>query len=135
MEFYEVCYVVYAFFRAHPDILHLGGPELCQDSFPSNLTFEENSSPKISLTLCGVPQPVVQGEFNGETLIVVNTSVNSYTHNYTLQLPQLTQRACGKELTVKTTGHNGSLIKKTRIFLNNCKYFYCINWIRVLSQF
>ena len=123
MEFYETIYIGYEYFNVHIDVLHLGEPELCQDSFPKNLTFADKSSPKIYFTLCGVPQPVVLGHFVGQTLVVQQISVNNYTHKYTLQLPQVTQIACGKELTVTATGRNSTIIMKTRIFVVNCKFF------------
>ena len=109
-------------------ILHLGGPEFCQGDFPSNDTFDEKSSPRVSITLCGVPPPVVEAEFLGVKLTVVNKTIDSYTHNYTLELPQLTKTACGEELTVTATvtatGYNRNLTEKMKIFLKNCKYHY-----------
>ena len=108
------------------DVLHLGGPKLCQDSFPSNFTFDDNSSPRINVTLCGVPQPVVRGDFIGETLNVQNTTVNDFTHNYTLHLPLLTQLACGKNLTVTANNSIGGILTETtQIFVRNCKYDNC----------
>ena len=112
-----------AYFYVDIDILHLGGPELCQDSFPSNFTFDDKSSRSINITLCGIPQPVLQGEFNGQKLKVLNSTVNKYTYNYTLQLPELTQTVCGEDLTITATGNNGTLNKTTKIFVENCKYF------------
>ena len=103
-------------------LLFLGGPELCQGNFQSNYTFDDNSSPIINVTLCGIPRPVVQVIFIDEKLDVLNTTVNTYTHIYALQIPRLSQRTCGKELTVIATGHNGILTKKTKIFIGSCKY-------------
>ena len=113
--------------------LYLGGPDFCHDGFPSNFTFDDNSSPRILITLCGVPQPVLQGKFIGQKLIVKYTTVNRYTHNFTLQLPLLTQRACGKELQVTATGHNGTLTDRTKIFVKNCKYDCHVYSILVFS--
>ena len=105
--------------------LHLGRPKYCQDYLQSSYTFDVNDiSPTINITLCGVPQPVVEGHFIGKTLIVTSSTVNDYTFNYTLQLPQLEQAACGKELTITAKGYNGTLTNKTKIFVKNCKYFY-----------
>lgn len=117
------------------DILHLGGPELCQDNFPSNFTFDDKRSPQINITLCGVPQPKVQGTFNRQNLSVLGTTVNSYTHTFTLQLPQLTQTECGKELTIIATENNHTLTYQTKIFVENCKYDYYIHYILVLRYF
>ena len=128
-------------FTSIMDVLHLGGPELCQEDFPSNYTFDDKSSPKINITLCGVPQPQVQGEFIKENLNVLNTTVINYLHNYILQLPQLTQTVCGKELTVTATvkgnEYDGTLSKTTKIFVENCKYFYysCLFITLVLHHF
>ena len=105
-------------------ILHLGGPEFCQGDLPSNDTFDEKSSPRVNITLCGVPPPVVAAEFLGLKLAVVSTAVNNYTHKYTLELPQLTKTVCGQELTVTATGYNRNLSDKMKIFVKNCKYDY-----------
>ena len=104
--------------------MHLGGPELCQDCFPSNFTFDENSSPRINVTIYGAPQPKVQAEFNGQVINVRNETLNTYTHNFTLELPRLTQAACGKELKMTITGNNRTLTNKTKIFPKDCKYAY-----------
>lgn len=115
---------MYDNFYVYIGILHLGGPIFCQDDYPKDFTFDENYSPRINKTVCGVPAPERQGEFIGQKLNVLNTKVNSYTHNYTLELPRLTQKTCGKELTVKATGCNGLLTEKTKIFVKKCKYEY-----------
>ena len=109
------------------DVLHLGGPELCQESFPSNFTFDDQNPPRINITLCGVPQPKVQGLFNGHSVQVLKETVNSYTHNFTLQLPLLTQTDCGKELTITATENNRTLNYTTQIFVKNCKYDYYVH--------
>lgn len=89
------------------------------------MTFDDNSSLKINLIVCGVPRPVVEGKFIGKTLNAQNATVNSFTTNYTLELPQLTQTTCGKELTITATGLNDkSITLKTKIFLRNCKYAF-----------
>ena len=121
-EFYENYYETHGFY-VDLDVLHLGGPELCQDSFPSNFTFGENSSPKVNITLCGVPNPEVEGKFIDQKLAVSYGMVNKYTRNYKLQLPILTQIACGKELAITATakGRNDTLNIRTKIFLEKCK--------------
>ena len=81
-----------------------------------------------------MPQPNVQGEFNGLTLTAQNATVNTYIHNYMLQLPTLTQKVCGNKLTITATGHNGTLTFKTEIFLKDCKYDYYIHLI-LLNNF
>ena len=121
-EFYENYYETHGLY-IDLDVLHLGGPELCQDSFPSNFTFGENSSPKVNITLCGVPNPKVEGKFIDQKLAVSYGMVNKYTRNYKLQLPILTQIACGKELAITATakGRNDTLNIRTKIFLEKCK--------------
>ena len=93
---------------------------------PSNLTFDDSSSPRINVVLCGVPQPQVRAKFIDEELNVMNRTINNYKHNYTLGLPRLTQMVFGKELTVVATGHNGTLTKNVQIFVRNCKYDYYV---------
>ena len=102
--------------------MHLGGPHYCQHGFPATYSFDDNSSPRINITLCGVPQPLVQGVFSDQNLTVLSRTVNRYTYIFTLQLLLLTQTACGKELTLTSTGYNGTLTKKCKIFVETCKY-------------
>ena len=73
-----------------------------------------------------MPEPVVRAEFDGLKVNVLNTAVNNYTFSYTLELPRVRQIACGKDLTVTATGYNGTLTKKTKIFVRNCKSGCCI---------
>lgn len=125
MDVIEIHGKTFIYFYVDIGVLHLGGPEFCQGGFPINFTFEENSTPRISVTICGLPQPEVQVEFIGQNVKVTNATVNSYTYNYTLLLPQLTQKTCGKELTITATGlDDAQIADKTIIFLENCKYDY-----------
>ena len=95
----------------------------------------ENSSPRINITLCGKPQPAVHVEFIDPNVKVTNATINSFTYNYTLQLPRLTPETCGKELTITATGFNNTRINDTtKIFLENCKYNY-YDYIVVLNHF
>ena len=121
---------MFVYFYVDIDVLYLGKPEFCQGGFPSNFTFEDNSSPRIVITLCGVPQPLVEAEFAGQKLNFIKGALNSYTHTFTLELPLLTQTKCGRELQVTATGHNGtSITDKTKIFLKNCKYDFYVHLI------
>ena len=115
--------------------MHLGGPHYCQHGFPATYSFDDNSSPRINTTLCGVPQPLVQGVFSDQNLTVLSGTVNRYTYIFTLQLLLLTQRACGKELTLTSTGYNGTLTKKCKIFVETCKYRNHNYLIPVLHDF
>ena len=63
----------------------------------------------------------MKAEFLGLRVNVLNRTLNGYTFNYTLELPQLIQTGFGKDLTVTATGNNGTLTKKSKIFLRNCK--------------
>ena len=103
------------------DNLHLGGPQFCQDSFPSNITFHDEGSPRIKITLCGVPATKVEWKYSGRKVSVLNEKINKYTHNFTLELPQLRKIDSDKELTVTASGHNGILNKTTKICRGNCK--------------
>ena len=129
LYFGEIYYEMCDNFNIDIDILHLGGPEFCQGDFPNNYTFDENNSPRINKILCGVPQPVVEAEFTGKTVHVQSARVNTYTHNYTLLLPKLTQKTCGGELIVTATENNKTLTRKVQIFIRNCKYNYYVNFI------
>ena len=104
------------YFHIYIDALYLGGPQLFQGGLPAYYSFDDNSSPKINIIVFGVPQPIVEGEIIYKKLNVLNKSVNTYTHNFTMELPQMTQKACGKELTVIATGYNGTLIEKVKSF-------------------
>ena len=48
------------------------------------------------------------------------TKINSYTYKYLIELPQLTQRVCGRELVVNASGNK--IKEKRLVFLTNCKY-------------
>ena len=109
-------------FYIDKDIFDLGGPDFCQGRLPTISTFDDKSSPRMITTLCGVPQPKVEGEFVGQKLKVIDAAINSYTHSFILQLPLLTQNACGRELQVTATGYNGISTEKTKIFVKNCKF-------------
>lgn len=73
-------------------------------------------------------------EFIDANVKVINGTINSFTYNYTVQLPKLTQKTCGKELTITATGFNDTQITITKIFLENCKYYY-YDYIVVLNHF
>ena len=74
-----------------------------------------------------MPEPVLKAQFLGVRVNVLNTTVNRYTFNYTLELPRLTQIACGKDLTVTATGHYDALTKTTKILVKDCKFVYFIH--------
>lgn len=108
------------------DNLHLGGPQFCQGSLPSNIKFDDKGSPKIEITLCGVPVPKVACKFYGRKVSVLNKKINSYTYNFTRELPQLTKKGSGKTLIVTASGQNGTLYQATKIYAENCKFDHYI---------
>ena len=63
----------------------------------------------------------MKAEFLNLRVNVLNTTLNRYTFNYTLELPRFMQNGCGKDLTLTVTGNNDTLTKKTKIFVRNCK--------------
>ena len=69
------------------------------------------------MILRGVSQPKVKGELMGQNINVIDTTVNSYTNSFILQLPQLIQNAYGRELQVTTFVYNGTSTYKTKSFL------------------
>ena len=73
-----------------------------------------------------MPEPVLKGEFLGLRVNVLKAAVNSYTFRYTLELPRVGEISCGKDLTITAAGYNGTLTKKTKIFVRNCKSGCCI---------
>ena len=62
-------------------------------------------------------------------------TIDSYTHNYTLQLQRLNQMSCGKELTLRAIGNNGVIDDETKVFVKNCKYEYYVHVILALNLF
>ena len=87
---------------------------------PKSFIFDENSSPRIIITLLGVSQPKVKGELMGQKINVIDATVNSYRNSFILQLPLLTENACGRESQVLTIVYNGTSTYKTKI----CKCDY-----------
>ena len=102
-------------------LLYLGGPVFCKDPLPSNYTFGRNVKPLVNLTVCGVPAPNVTWSFHDKDGIAKRRSVKNFTYEYSIQLEELTQRTCGRNLVLNVTGHNST--KETlRLFVDRCKY-------------
>lgn len=104
--------------------LRLGGPQFCQGDFNNSYSFDENATEKIEIILCGFPEPTARWKFDDSAFNnVTPTPVNSYTFKYSIQLPQLTQKMCGKELAFEATGgiNRTKVIRIRNIFLNSCK--------------
>ena len=75
----------------------------------------------------------MKAKFLGLSVNVLNTTLNHYTFNYTLELPRLMQNACGKDLTLTATGNNDTLTTKTKIFVRNCKSdpYICLFFLKL----
>ena len=88
----------------------------------SNYTFGSNVTQVINFTMRGVPAPNVTWTFH-----VVNADygtrepIDSYIYKYSIQLPNLTQKTCGRKLVVKAIGHNITE-GETKVFVTDCKY-------------
>lgn len=103
--------------------LYLGELEFCLEDFPSNYSFNEFATEKLTITLYGVPPPTVQWKFHDDEVKETNhTTINSYTYQDVVTLPKLTQEMCGKKPLFNATGYNNStLMGNSSIFLNECK--------------
>ena len=102
-------------------LLHLGGPVFCKGDLQSNYTFGRNVRPSINLTLCGVPPPNVTWSFHGKDGIAKRDITDYYRYEYFVQLPQLTQETCGRNLALNLTGHS-SIVKELQLLLDSCEY-------------
>ena len=102
-------------------MLYLGGPEFCNGELPSSYNFSNNDDQIIKIILCGVPAPDLEWRLSDGAVMPANrTAINSYTYQYLIELPQLTQRVCGRELVVNASGNK--IEEKRPVFLTNCKY-------------
>ena len=103
-------------------LLYLGGPEFCKEDLQSSYSFG-NVTPLINVTICGVPAPTLQWRFHNGVVTDADRKAgsNSYTYEYLIQLPRITQRTCGRELWLNATGYNTTVIR-SRVFSTSCKY-------------
>ena len=103
-------------------MLYLGGPEFCYGHLQSSYNFSNNTDQVIRILLCGVPAPVLEWRLHDSAFMPVNrTAINSYTYEYLIKLPPLTQRICGRELVLNASG-NKPILENRTVFLTNCKY-------------
>ena len=103
-------------------MLYLGGPEFCYGDLQSSYNFSNNVNQEIGVTLCGVPAPDLEWRVHGDTFMPARrTAVNSYTYEYLIELPELTQKICGRELVLNASGYK-PILKNRTVFLTNCKY-------------
>ena len=88
----------------------------------SNYTFGSNVTPVISFTLRGVPAPnvtwLLHKDYAGNAS---REQSDSYTYEYSIQLPKLTQKTCGRQLVMKVSGYNMAE-RTTTVFVTKCKY-------------
>ena len=106
----------------HVCLVYLGGPEICEKVSQPNYTLNFNVSPVINVVLCGVPAPILHWRFiDGSSAMATRKKIKSYTYKYLIHMPKLTQKTCGRELTLIATG---SVVLKWRkqLFFANCKY-------------
>ena len=71
--------------------------------------------------MCGVPAPIVRWRFNdGPIAVATRDAINFYTYQYLVQLPKLTQKSCGGELTLNASGII-VIERKICVFLEKCE--------------
>ena len=102
-------------------LVYLGGPEFCEKSLQPNYTLSSNVSPVMKVVLCGVPAPILHWRFkDGSSVMAMRQSINSYTYEFLINLPKLTQKTCERDLTLIATG-NIVLKWRQQLLFPNCK--------------
>ena len=87
-----------------------------------NYYFGSNDTPVIDFILRGVPAPNVTWKFHVDAVgNATPEPIDSYIYKYLIELPNLKQETCGRELVLKAIGHNVTE-RKTKVFLTDCKY-------------
>lgn len=117
----NACFSKY-YFPRHICLVNLGGPEFCKEALQPNYTLSSKVSPVISVVLCGVPPPILHWRFiDSSNVMATRKTIKSYTYEYLIHLPKLTQKTCGGELVLIATG---KVVSKWRrqLFLAKCKY-------------
>ena len=101
--------------------MYLGGPEFLK-GLESEYTFRSNVTPVINFTLHGVPAPNVTWMLHeddaGKT---TREQIYIYKYKYSIQLPKLTQKTCGRQLVLKAIGYNITE-RRITVFVTDCKY-------------
>ena len=88
----------------------------------SSYTFGSNITPVVNFTLLGVPAPSVSWWLHEDYAgYVSGEKIDSYIYKYSIQLPKLTQRTCGRQLVLKAIGYNMTE-RTTTVFVTDCKY-------------
>ena len=52
---------------------------------------------------------------------VTREPIDSYIYKYSIHLPKLTQKTCGRKLVVNAIGNNITE-EETKVFVTDCKY-------------
>ena len=92
----------------------------------SKYTFGSNVSPLINFTLRGEPAPKVTWRLHKDDAgNAAREQSDSYTYEYSIQLPKLTQQTCGRQLVLKASGYN-MIERTTTVFVTDCKYWHHI---------
>ena len=101
--------------------MYLGGPEFLK-GLDSNYTFGSNVTPVINVTLCGIPAPnvtwLLHTDYAGNAS---REESDRYTYEYSMRLPKLTQKTCGRQLVLNVSGYNMTE-RTTTVFVTECKY-------------
>ena len=99
----------------------MGRPEFLK-GLKSSYTFGSNATSVIKFTLNSVPAS------NGSWWLPKDYAGNasrekrdSYTYKYSIQLPKLMQKMCGRQLVLNTSGYNITE-RTTTVFAKDCKY-------------
>ena len=87
--------------------------------------FSSSISPVINVTFCGVPAPNVTWRLHDSSIAdATREEVDRYTNKYSIYLPQLAQKTCGRELQLNATGFTRKE-ETTKVFVTSCKYDLC----------
>ena len=87
-----------------------------------NYTFDSSVTPVINFALRGVPAPnvtwLLHKDYAGNAS---REKSDSYTYKYSMQLPKLTQKTCGRQLVLNVSGY--IMTERTAtLFVTECKY-------------
>jgi len=122
-----------------------GGPIFCADQIPATRTYNENATPAISVTVCGIPKPTVTWKLGASSLpggVSINSSTQSHGYDYSITLPNLTPSMCGKQLLLQADGYSGKVtaaltldieftpesITDVQFYTGNCNVTYTVQY-------
>ncbi|XP_057300846.1 uncharacterized protein LOC130635515 [Hydractinia symbiolongicarpus] len=92
-----------------------GGPHVCGDDLPSNITLNATFSVVLSIHLCGRQKPLVTWSIDNETVTTHNSNTTENTtadaqYVYSVVLPKVSASMCGKTLKYIATGYESDKI-------------------------